>query len=128
MIEKQPMPKQVMADHKLHAEPPMPRVIYKFALNPGGRTVLDLPSGARLLFIECQREVPCVWVETPSRRISEVSPRTILSFATGEVFKYPPEQLHYLGSVLQHQGSLVWHFYELFPSGMKATDNAKEEF
>jgi hypothetical protein len=89
--------------------------IYKYPLFPSGgprvnTCLVEMPSGARVLCVQAQRDELCVWaVVNPARQL-----RTHVFDVFGTGHPLPPELPgSYLGTVQLYGGDLVLHvFYE----------------
>jgi hypothetical protein len=80
--------------------------IWKYPLS-AGRTIIEMPAGAKVLCCQAQGGAPCLWalVNTeyaPSRRVFH-------TYGTG--FDVPPD-LTYVGTFQLSAGALVFHVFE----------------
>lgn len=91
-------------------EETMKRVIFKTPVNFGldGRTVVELPRGARALSLQVQRGVPCVWWICDPDAPRET--RALVVRGTGEPFSLLSASL-YVGT--WQDGNYVWHLFEV---------------
>ena len=89
----------------------MIKKIYKFLLEVAGEQEVEMPNGARVLSVHSQNGNIAVWAEvTPEAILTTV---TFYIVGTGEIpfathFGLSPQ---YLGTVVMHNDSLVWHVY-----------------
>lgn len=80
--------------------------IYKYPLN-FPNTTLEVPRGSRVLTVQVQRGVPCVWIECdPDAELTRLS---LQVFGTGHAV---PDGLRYVSTIQEADGALVWHFYQ----------------
>jgi hypothetical protein len=96
------------------------KTIYKYPFRISNGFALDLPEGAKILTVQVQDSIPCLWAEVevhdPGKSIGQFSQepyqierRSFRIFGTGH--QIPPLlNLEYIGTV-QING-LVWHIYE----------------
>lgn len=90
--------------------------IWKFPIEIMDRQVLSMPAGAKILMIQRQetdktRGAPAaqLWAKVDPDRVSE--DRIIHTFGTGHAI---PDELvlDYIGTVMYHDGKLVFHYFE----------------
>ena len=84
----------------------MTTTIFKYALNLG-RTVLDLPNGAKVLTVQMQQDTPCMWAQVDTEQAK--FPHAFNAYATGEVMPDNPGQ--YVGT-FEMNGALVFHLFK----------------
>ena len=92
------------------------KTVWKFPLYLKDRQVIEMPLGARVLHVDVQDQVLCLWAEvTPSTQPHER--RIFWIVGTGN--EMPGGLLRHLGSVfMRRPGDLakhrpfVWHVYE----------------
>ena len=85
------------------------KTICKYVLNS---TNVQMPKGAKILTIQSQKGVPCIWAEVDQ----EANPETrIFSIrGTGHIFN-EADRGEYIGSIQELDGALIWHIYESTP-------------
>lgn len=67
---------------------------------------LAIPKDARILYVDSQREIPCIWAMVdPS---TETETRFFYIAATGETVP----KGKYIGTFFQQDGAYVWHLFE----------------
>ena len=88
----------------------MPKAIYKYELNIADLIALAIPTGAKLLTIQAQKGVPCLWAEVDTEADPEA--RVFAVRGTGHRFN-ESDAGEYVGSVQEADGALVWHIYEI---------------
>ena len=82
--------------------------IYKYPIPIQHHFSIDLPIGCKILAVQVQREIPCIWVlvnENPPH------PREFQLVGTG----HPIEDsagLHYIGTFQMDGGTFVFHLFE----------------
>lgn len=82
--------------------------IWKYQLQVKDTQTIMMPFGARMLCVQNQGGVPCLWAlcDIDAEKIC----RTIDTIGTGH-----PLSAHirkYIGTFQQEEGSLVWHVFE----------------
>ena len=87
----------------------MKNVIYKYPINPVGRTELMLPIDNEILSLQVQRECPYLWVrlnpeQSLTRHAFEVK-------VTGGQFD--PMGLKYIGTFQLKNGGFVGHLFKI---------------
>ncbi len=82
--------------------------IYKYKLDCLGEQTVSMPIGARILCLQIQNDVPCVWVVADTSAGHEW--RVFSTYGTGhETLKYPGI---YIGTYQLRNGALVFHVFE----------------
>jgi len=91
--------------------------IFKYQLRvDDGPQVFLMPIGARIVPVQDQYGVPCMWALcNPQQKQTE---RSFYIFGTGH--HIPEAGLSYLGTVQQMDGRLVWHVFEDLGHGKTA--------
>ena len=86
------------------------RVVWKFPIEvgPGFITVLEMPKGSRLLTVQRQGSVYCLWAEVDADPEAPKTERLIHSVRTGGPFTDSPSE--YVTTVFE--GPFVWHIYD----------------
>lgn len=83
--------------------------IWKFQLQLVGAQVIHMPYAAKILCVQMQNGVPCLWALCNMDDGKE--DRTIDIFGTGhsilDLFTRT-----YIGTVQQMDGALIWHVFE----------------
>jgi hypothetical protein len=87
-------------------------MIYKYQLKVTDSQELELPKGARILTVQTQQEVVCLWALVDSNAIERQ--RHVIHFIGTGNSHIPSSKLRYIGTVQQLGGSLVWHVFEEF--------------
>ena len=70
---------------------------------------VDMPKGAKIIHIQTQREIPCVWALVDPAVESET--RYFFIVATGGDV---PGDGQYIGTVFQQGGLYIWHIFEVW--------------
>lgn len=81
--------------------------IYKYTFSGMSRDTLSMHSGAKILCLQMQNGVPCLWAQVDTSKYMEN--RDFKWYATGEPLPENPGE--YIGTV-QIQ-SFVYHLYEV---------------
>lgn len=83
--------------------------IWKFQLQLDDTQVITMPYAAKILCVQMQYGVPCLWVLC--NMDDGKSDRTIDIFGTGHSITDLFTRT-YIGTVQQMDGALVWHVFE----------------
>ena len=86
--------------------------IWKFEIKVTDRQIVPMPAGAKLLDVQMQRGVCCIWAMCEPRAPSE--PRHIAIYGTGE--PVPDEPGEYVATFQMVDEALVFHVFELMGS------------
>ena len=84
--------------------------IWRYPLPVTDHQTISLPLGARVLSVGHQHNEPSIWVLVDENTTFS-TPRTFHMLGTG----YPTGgicSMHFLGTLLLHDGSLVFHVFE----------------
>lgn len=90
------------------------KTIWKYPLQLVDKQVIDMPYGAKLLTVQVQHEIPCVWVAVDQPEPIFKAPVTFWIVGTGR--QIPMEAVTksgYLGSFQLDGGHLVFHVFFL---------------
>lgn len=83
--------------------------IWKFPLKADDEQIVRMPKGARLLSLQIQKGIPCLWASVHTR-IEEIN-RKVYTFGTGQDTAFITEQLDFVGTYQQFNGDLVLHVF-----------------
>jgi len=86
------------------------KVIWKYELG-GAHSIIQMPREAKVLHVEVQRGVPCLWVECEPDAPKEY--RAFAVIGTGHPFN--DKGFEYVGTYLSEGGHFVFHVYEVKP-------------
>jgi hypothetical protein len=86
------------------------QAIWKQLLEVTDRQEVTLPKGAKVLCVQTQKEVPCIWFITPTVDVSEKEHRTFSIYGTGH--EHAIISGEYLGTFQLKGGILVFHVFE----------------
>lgn len=81
-------------------------VIYKYPLEVTDEQIIDMPGSARLLSVQMQRGVVCLWAWVDPNAIPKK--RHIVIIGTGNPISFFPGE--FVGAV--QQGQFVWHVFD----------------
>ena len=84
------------------------KTIYKYPLSITDVQTIWMPSGAKILSVQEQRDTLCLWAAVDRDNIE--APRTILIVGTGNPMPYTCND--FIGTVQTNGGALVWHVFE----------------
>lgn len=82
--------------------------IWKFPIEIVDEQQIAMPDGARILCVQVQRGVPCIWAEV-SPGVREVH-RTLLIHGTGHDVSVRAKK--YVGTFQTDGGDFVWHLFD----------------
>lgn len=86
--------------------------IYKYPLQIEDRQIIEMPRGARILSIQVQNGVPCIWAQVNPK--SEKEKRVIYIVGTGhDLEDFIFDSCGYRGTFQLHGGALVFHVFEI---------------
>jgi len=89
----------------------MSKLIYKFELKVLDVIEVTIPIGAKILSLQVQNNIPCLWALVDEGVRSEV--RTFKTFGTGQyIFDKEISCKKYIGTY-QLQKGLVFHLFEV---------------
>lgn len=83
------------------------RTIYKYPIVIQPRQVLPLPDDYKILHIELQDGVPCLWADIDTE--NPITNCVILMFGTG--WELPRSPIAHIATL--QVGIYVWHFYTI---------------
>ncbi len=82
-------------------------IVYKYPLNSPYNTTIEMPRGAKILCIQLQHDVPCLWALVDPK--AEEVPRVCSVYGTGHTMVDGPGD--YIGTLQFNDGVLVFHFF-----------------
>jgi hypothetical protein len=86
------------------------KTIYKYKLDVTDMQTVSMPIGSKILNLNTQQEVPCIWalIDTDN----EIEDRKFSIYGTGHECR--PCYEEYIGTFQIKQGFLVFHVFESF--------------
>ena len=84
--------------------------IYKYPIPVADEPIIAIPRGARILSVDVQHGVPCLWVLV-DRFAPEVPHRFRLA-GTGHEVDFEWRDAPFVGTVLLAGGALVFHLFD----------------
>lgn len=85
--------------------------VHKFAAPVAETLEIKMPKGAEVLTVQVQHGDPCVWARVDTD--APVQVRKFRWFGTGHlIIERAAHKLHYVGTIQQIGGSLVFHLFE----------------
>ena len=94
----------------------MPHTIHKYPFTTLENTFTQLfPVNAQILKIECQHDMPTMWVLHNTNK-NIVESRTFRIYKTGDTIT-DIEKLTHIGTFHLHNSDLIWHVFEEHNSG-----------
>jgi hypothetical protein len=89
----------------------MKKTIFKYSLQTVVTQDVLMISGAKILCVQAQNEIPCLWVEVElGDEESDLEARRILIYGTGHTMT--DDLTRYIGSYQLLNGELIFHVYE----------------
>lgn len=88
--------------------------VYKYPLKLQDHWSLEMPIGAKILSVDNQREQITLWALVDASPEAPTEVRSFLIRGTGHNID-EGLNLEFIGTVLVHDGGLVWHVFELQP-------------
>ncbi len=88
----------------------MTRTIWKFTLTVADRQVLKLPTGATVLDVQTQHEVPCLWALVDPG--ADAEERIFYTFGTGHPVAVTGGDVRHVGTYQLSGGAFVGHVFE----------------
>ena len=82
--------------------------VFKYPLKVSDEQIVVLPSVRKVLCVEVQGGIPCLWAEVNTES-EELKPLRVLIFGTGHAM--PDDPGRYLGTFQLVGGSFVGHVY-----------------
>lgn len=81
--------------------------IWKYPLVEGDEQIIEMPLDAKILTVQMQDDVPCLWVAViPTNAMVK---RKIRIVGTGHTLLTING---YIGTIQEHGGLLVWHVFD----------------
>lgn len=87
----------------------MSTTIYKYQFDVADEVTLDMPTGAKVLCVQMQRDAPCVWALVDAS--APLEPRCFEVYGTGHKIENV-SGLQYVGTFQMRDGLLVFHLFE----------------
>ncbi len=90
----------------------MSQKIYKYQLELRPCTLLKMPRGAKVIHLNVQNDIPCIWAIVDIRPDTPLVTRRFERVITGgTVFDVPPK-FNYIGTYQLQNGELVYHLFD----------------
>ena len=89
----------------------MRETILKYKLNASAIQQIEMPQGAKILCIQVQNGVPCIWALVDTG--SFLTKRTFEIFGTGQAIPDDVIKRNYIGTFQLDNGDLVFHCFEI---------------
>ena len=88
--------------------------IWKYPLVEGDEQIIEMPLDAKILTVQVQNDIPCLWVAVIQTNV--MVQRRIRIVGTGHtLMPYYSAKLTingYIGTIQTHGGLLVWHVFD----------------
>lgn len=85
--------------------------IWKYQLEIDDVVTVQMPLGARILSLQTQDNIPCLWAMVNPTNPKER--RYFLIVGTGHELPNSATEGTYIGTTQTHDGRLVWHVFEV---------------
>jgi len=82
--------------------------IYKYPLEVTDDQFVMIPSGFKILTVQAQNEVPCIWAEVD--KSSKLESVHVVIVGTGQETR-EDDEMNYIGSFQLYSGSFVGHCF-----------------
>lgn len=89
------------------------KTIYKYPFQPNDFIEIEMPIDSKVLTIETQHEMPCMWVEQDTDKPKYKQKFAIVGTGQNLVNTYKYGAPEYVGSFQMSGGRLVFHVYKL---------------
>ena len=86
------------------------QAIWKFPLNYYDTNFISMPKGAKILSIQNQYEIACIWALIPDIT-SDTETRIFIIYGTGHTHELIKG--NYIGTYQLDNGNLVFHVFEI---------------
>jgi len=87
--------------------------VFKYPVPMVDEFDMDLPSGAKILKVECQRNEPFMWcLVNPEKRVFEK--RKFRLAGTGHEINQYYNKINHISTFQMADGALIWHIFEVF--------------
>ena len=83
--------------------------IWKFDVPIGDEISVKMPKGAKLLSVQAQHDMPCVWALVDSS--DKIGTRKFAWRGTGHLSAALTREM-YVGTIQLHGGSLIFHLFD----------------
>ncbi len=85
--------------------------IFKYSLVPGDYLTLQMPKGAEILSVQCQKDTACIWALVDPDQPLET--RKFRWAGTGHPITETKKQLKFIGTFQMRGGDLIFHLFEI---------------
>lgn len=89
----------------------MINTVWKFPLEIKDFQNILMPKGAKIIHVDAQNDVPCIWALVDAKEDTES--RSFLIHGTGHNIEYPLSRINHIGSFQLDGGSFVGHVFEI---------------
>jgi hypothetical protein len=84
--------------------------IWKYQLETAYEQTILMPSGAKILSLQVQNEIPCIWALVTPDNIQDNAVK-IITFGTGHPITGSAD-LAFIGTYQLYKGTLVFHVFQ----------------
>lgn len=86
------------------------QVIYKYPFRPNDEVYIEMPIDARILSVQVQNGVPCIWALVDTDL--SVRSRLFMIYGTGHEIHNNIDKAEFIGTIQMHNGALVFHVFD----------------
>jgi len=90
----------------------MKTTIYKYQLDTTDKQTITMPKGAKILCIQTENDIPCIWAVVNPNEHSE--DRYFEIYGTGHYILTDNKKMIYIGTYQLYDGKLIFHCFECF--------------
>jgi len=88
----------------------MNETIYKYPLPLDNLSIIDMPTGAHVLCVQVQNDIPCLWAIVDPQQPLERRPFRLSG--TGHLLALDVGASRYIGTFQLNNGSFIGHVFE----------------
>ena len=85
--------------------------VLKYEIEIGDYFEIVMPNGAQILKVECQHNIPCLWVLADLEHLS--IKRTFRFAGTGHPIDHLKDDLQFISTFQMDNGNLIFHIFEV---------------
>ena len=85
--------------------------IWKYQIDPGTRFKIEMPKHSKILKVENQLNIPCMWVLVHPEFALET--RRFIFVGTGHPIDFDINQLEFISTFQMQGGTFIFHIFEV---------------
>lgn len=86
--------------------------IFKYTLETTDQQILKLPKGAKILSLQTQNNIPCIWAMIDTHAIETEEQHIINTYGTGHQLPLDMSNQVFLGTYQLMNGALTFHVFK----------------